>query len=110
MALVSSFRQMQGVPGEASRVVKVDGVTYVVRVRREGVEPAAGWLLAYPVWAFTRLRWQLSAEKRWSVETTQMRGSGIGGTRMQTRLFRSRPDASAFAEAELERLRSSVPG
>lgn len=108
MPLVSSFRQLQRLPGESSRVVKVDGVTYVVRVRREGVEPSAGWLLAYPVWAFTRLRWQLSGTKRWSVETTRMRRSGIGGTRIQTRLFHSRHEAIEFAEAELERLRSSA--
>lgn len=108
MPLVSSFRQLGRVPGEASRVAKHEGVTYVVRVRRNQVESSGGCLIGCPIWAYTRLRWQLRGMRDWSVETTRMRRTGIGGERIASKLFRSRFDAIEYAEAELDRLRDGA--
>lgn len=107
MPLISSFRHGDLGSGDASRLAKQDGVTYMVRVRRHQVEPSGGFLLAFPIWAFTRLRWQLSGTKEWSVETTRMRRSGLGGKRVASELFGTRSEAIDFAESELGRLRSS---
>lgn len=82
-------------------------MTYVVRVRRHQVEPSAGCLLGYPVWAFTRLRWQMSGSQEWSVETTRMKRTGLPGERVGSELFATRSEAVEFAEAELDRLRST---
>lgn len=71
MPLISSFRQFGRAPGEASRVVKQDGVTYVVGVRRDQVEPSGGCLIGFPVWAYTRLRWQMRGTHEWSVENNE---------------------------------------
>lgn len=108
--LISSFRQLGRVPGEAARVAKHDGVTYVVRVRRHQVEPSGGCLLGFPIWVVTRLRWQVSGTREWSVETMRMRRSGLGGERVRSERFRTRSDAMKSAEAELDRLRTSAEG
>lgn len=105
--MVTSFRQLGRVPGEASVVAKQGDVTYVVRVRRHQVEPSGGCLLGYPLWAFTRLRWQISGSQQWSVETTLMKRTGLPGQRVASKLFATHPDAVEFAERELDRLRST---
>jgi hypothetical protein len=50
------------------RVVERPDGTYAVEVRRTGVEPSAGLLPGYVIALITRLRWQLSREKSWSLE------------------------------------------
>lgn len=52
----------------ALRPIKRPHGTYVVQVRRSGVEPSGGCLLAFPIWLVTRLRWELSHDRSWSVE------------------------------------------
>lgn len=47
-----------------------------VRYRRTGVEPA-GLDIFFPVWAVTRLRWQLRKQKTWTVEVTTEGGSSF---------------------------------
>ena len=42
--------------------------TCFVQVRRSGVEPSGGCLLGFPLWLATRLRWQLSHNRSWTVE------------------------------------------
>lgn len=91
-------------------MVKRDGVTYVVRVRRNQVEPSGGCLIGFPVWAYTRLRWQMRGTHEWSVETTKMRRTGVGGERIASKLLGTRSDAMEYAEAELGRLQSSPDG
>lgn len=48
--------------------VKREGRYYCVQVRRRGVEPSGGCLLGFPFWLVTRLRWQISPSRLWSVE------------------------------------------
>jgi hypothetical protein len=52
---------------EAVGFKRPDGML-VVSWKRTGVECAAGNALFFPVWAFTRLKWQLQRKKTWSVE------------------------------------------
>lgn len=48
--------------------VKRENRTYFVQVRRRRVEPSGGCLLGFPIWLVTRLRWQISPGRPWSVE------------------------------------------
>jgi hypothetical protein len=51
----------------------------LTRVRRTGVEPSMGCLVGFPVWLATRVRWQLSGKRTWSVEVRVPNRSGVGG-------------------------------
>lgn len=75
----------------------------MTRYRRTGVEPAAGLLLALPIWFWTRLRWQLGGNKSWDVEVSTASRSGIG------RLVDSRSYVDrSKAEDALEQVRRDV--
>lgn len=101
----SSFRQLWWVPGEAARTVtRADG-TFVVRIRRYGVEPSGGCLVGLPLWAWTRARWQFAGKRRWSVETLRMNRTGVGGKRVGLELCDTRADARTRGEALLAELR-----
>ena len=52
----------------ATWAIKRDSRTYFVWVRRTGVEPSGGCLLGFPIWIVTRLRWEISSDRSWSVE------------------------------------------
>ena len=54
-------------PGVLWRVERHRG-TYFVQVRRRGVEPSGGCLLGFTIRLLTRLRWQASDDRAWSVE------------------------------------------
>ena len=55
-------------PSGAAWAIKRPHGTYFVQVRRSGVEPSGGCLLGFPLWLVTRLRWQLSHDRSWTVE------------------------------------------
>lgn len=62
-----------------------------IRVRRKGVESAAGCILAAPIWAWTRMRWQLGS-RLWVTEVISSGRSGVGRP-IRSESFPTREDA-----------------
>ena len=48
---------------KVARIRRPDGDLWVI-VRREDVEPSGGCFIGLPIWLYTRVRWQLSGDKR----------------------------------------------
>jgi hypothetical protein len=75
-----------------------------VRYRRTGVEPS-GLDVFFPIWAFTRLKWQLSGERTWSVEVNAPgRFRHILTRRIFGEIVPSRKEAWALAQRVAERV------
>ncbi len=62
-----------------------------IRVRRQGVESTAGCILAAPIWAWTRMRWQLGS-RLWVAELISSGRSGVGRP-VRDEAFPTREDA-----------------
>lgn len=89
-------------------IERPDG-TYTVEVRRTGVEPSGGLLPGYLIALITRLRWQLSHDKSWSLEVLapMSRHRALRSKRLLLReVFRSESEAMAAIDPVILRLES----
>jgi hypothetical protein len=87
--------------------VAVDGETYVLRVKREGVyarAPLEGFLITGPAKAVTGVRWLLGA-RRWVVETRRLErprpSAPVGGSPVASEPFPTKAAAVERANALL---------
>jgi hypothetical protein len=89
-------------------VERPDG-SYVVEVRRTGVEPSGDLLPGYVIAVISRLKWQLSGEKSWSLEVLApvSRHRVLRSKRLLlSQVFRSESEALAAIDPIILRLES----